>query len=118
MTGRSVPEWIGATPDSDIPKLVKARVWRRCNGKCALTGRKLTSKDDVDFDHIKPLSMGGRHAESNLQIVWRPAHRDKTAEEASPRAKADRNFLKHNGLWPKSKRPIQSRGFEKRSAAR
>lgn len=114
VTGRNVPLWSSENPDAAIPRAVKARVWLRCGGRCALSGRKLTPGDAVDFDHITPLSMGGKHAEENLQLVSRQAHRAKTAEEAAPRAKADRIFAKHNGLWPKSKRPLQGRGFAKR----
>lgn len=118
MTGRSVPLWSSDNPDAAIPKAVKARVWLRCEGKCALSGRKLGPGDAVDFDHITPLSMGGKHAEDNLQLASREVHRAKTAEEAAPRAKADRIFAKHNGLWPKSKRPLQGRGFPKRGEVR
>jgi 5-methylcytosine-specific restriction endonuclease McrA len=112
MTGRTVTEWVGSSPDAAIPKTVKARIWRRQEGKCAISGVKVPTGEG-DFDHIKPLSMGGQHAEANLQLVWRPVHREKTAEEATGRAKADRIFLKANGLWPKSKRPLQSRGFDR-----
>lgn len=114
MTGRSVPLWSSDNPDAAIPKAVKARVWLRCEGKCALTGKKLRPGDPVDFDHIVPLSMGGEHSEANLQLVCRQAHREKTASEAPARAKADRIRAKHLGIYPRSKRPIQSRGFAKR----
>jgi 5-methylcytosine-specific restriction protein A len=107
---RSVESWVATHDDQAIPMRVKARIWLRCGGKCALTGRKLRS-GEADFDHIVPLSMGGAHAEANLQLVCRVAHREKTAAEAGPRAKADRIFAKHNGLWPESKAKIQSRGF-------
>lgn len=109
--GRTVSEWKGKTPDSAIPNAVKARIWRRQDGKCAISGVKVPTGEG-DFDHIKPLSMGGEHSESNLQLVWRPIHREKTAQEAAGRSKADRIFLKNNGLWPKSKRPLRSRGFD------
>ena len=109
---RSVGEWIGKTDDAAIPKAVRLRVYARCEGRCALTGRKMLAGDPFDLDHITPLSMGGKHCEANLQVVYRPAHRAKTAAEAGPRAKADRIALKHRGLWPKSRRPIKGRGFE------
>jgi len=118
VTGRSVSLWSSDNPDAAIPKAVKARVWLRCEGRCALSGRKLGPGDAVDFDHITPLSMGGKHAEDNLQLVSREVHRLKTAEEAAPRAKADRIFAKHNGLWPKSKRHLQGRQFPKRDEVR
>jgi 5-methylcytosine-specific restriction endonuclease McrA len=112
MTGRSVPEWIGATPDTAIPTRVRLRLWERCGGTCALTGRKL-GPGEWDIDHKKPLADGGEHREANLQIVWRPKHREKTAVENSDRAKADRIFAKHHNQWPKSKRPLKGRSFAK-----
>ena len=111
---RSVTEWRGKHDDAPIPKAVKLRVFLRCEGRCAITGRKLRPGDAFDVDHITPLSMGGAHAEGNLQIVSRDAHRAKTADEAKWRAKADRVKAKHLGIWPKSPRPLKSRGFQKR----
>ena len=109
-TRRAVPEWIADHPDQAIPRTVKLRIFDRYDGKCALTGRKL-GVGEFDFDHIKRLRDEGQHRESNLQPVYRPAHRVKTAEENSAGAKADRTKSKHLGIWPKSKRPLQSRGF-------
>lgn len=109
-TRRAVPEWIGKTPDSAIPRLVQMRIFDRYGGKCALTGRKLAA-GEFDFDHIKRLRDGGQHRESNLQPVYRPAHREKSAQEVSEGAVADRIKAKHLGLWPKPVRKIQSRGF-------
>lgn len=110
MTGRSIPEWRGATPDAKIPDHVKARIFQRYDGRCYRTGMKL-KPGEYDFDHIKPLADGGDHAEFNLAPMWRPAHREKTAAENSDRKKADRIFRKNNGLWPKSKRPLRGRPF-------
>lgn len=110
--GRSVPLWQGSTPDAAIPAKVKARILLRYGGKCAITGRKL-SAGEFDFDHIKPLSLGGAHCEQNLQPVYRPVHREKTAAEAGPRAKADRIRIKHLGLGkPKTRGIDQWRAFD------
>lgn len=113
MTGRAVPEWEGTTPDSPIPTRVKLRVWQRCGGRCAITGKKLGPADKYDFDHIIPLAMGGRHAESNLQIVERSAHREKTKQDVADLAKARRIAMKHTGIWPQSKARLKGRGFQK-----
>lgn len=113
MTGRSVELWEGSTPDAAIPARVRLRVFERCGGICALSGRKIMPGDEWDVDHRKPLSMGGLHREDNLQLVWRPAHREKTAQEAGKRAKADRMRMKHLGIYPKSKARLRGRGFEK-----
>jgi 5-methylcytosine-specific restriction enzyme A len=117
MTGRTVPEWVATHPDQAIPTRVKLRIFQRYEGRCALTGVKLLP-GTFDFDHERPLSMNGEHREGNLRPVLRTVHRQKTADEAGPRAKADRIYLKANGLWPKSKRPLQGRGFPKRGEAR
>lgn len=109
---RAVAEWIADHPDQAIPDRIKARIFDRYEGKCALTGRKLLI-GEYDFDHIKRLRDGGEHRESNLHPVWRPKHREKTAEENRAGAKAERVRRKHLGLWPKSKTPLRSRGFEK-----
>lgn len=110
-TRRAVPEWIASHPDQDIPKRVKLRLFDRHGGKCAITGRKLAA-GEFDFDHIKRLRDGGQHRESNLQPVYRPVHREKSAQETSDGAKADRMKAKHLGLWGKPARPLQGRGFQ------
>jgi len=108
--GRQIPEWIADHPDQRIPDRVKDRIFLRYNGRCYITGRKL-SKGEYDFDHVKRLADGGSHRESNLAPIWRPKHREKTGEENSEGAKADRIRRKANGTWPKSKAPLRSRGF-------
>lgn len=100
---RSVPEWIAPNDDAAIPPRVKLRVWERCGGKCALTGRKLSVGDAYDFDHIIALANGGQHREANLQVVSRDAHKAKSREDVARRAKADRIRKRHLGLQEKSR---------------
>jgi 5-methylcytosine-specific restriction endonuclease McrA len=111
-TRRAVPEWVADHPDQDIPKRVKLRIFDRCGGKCGLTGKKLRP-GEFDFDHITRLRDGGEHRESNIHVVWRPKHREKTAQENIEQSHADRVRAKHLGIYPPSKRPLKSRGFEK-----
>lgn len=113
LMGRKVPEWIGKTADTKPPKSVLDRLFLRQGGKCALTGRKIRPGDATHADHIVALKDGGTNSEGNLQLVLVDAHREKTAAENTDRAKERRQRLKHFGQWPKSKRPIQSRGFPK-----
>lgn len=96
--GRSVPEWISDHPDQAIPDRVKVRIWARCKGRCGLTGKKLRAGDGVDYDHITALADGGEHRESNLHVVWRKAHRRKTAAEATERAEIRSLTKNHFGL--------------------
>lgn len=110
MTGRAVPEWRGATPDQAIPRSVKLRVWAKHGGRCALTGVKIKTGHG-QFDHIKPLVLGGEHRESNLQLVAAEPHRLKSAGEVKIKSKADRVRAKHLGIWPEPTRKLQGRGF-------
>lgn len=103
---REVEEWRGKTDDSAIPPRVKLRVWTRCEGKCALTGRKLRPGDLHDIDHILALANGGEHRETNLQLVSREAHKVKTAADVATRAKTDRTRAKHLGIKTPSKRGL------------
>jgi 5-methylcytosine-specific restriction protein A len=110
MTGRTIPEWVGKTPDSKVPAHVRARVFARHEGKCHISGRVIRTGEAWELEHIKPLSMGGAHAEPNLAPALVAKHREKTAKEAGARAKADRTRLKHLGLYqPKSGRKIPAR---------
>ena len=98
MTGRSVEEWIGATPDAKIPPRVKLRVFEAHDGRCWLTGRKIMPGDLWDMDHKIALCNGGEHRETNLAPALREEHRKKTAEDVKMRAKADRVRKKHLGI--------------------
>lgn len=113
LTGRRVEEWQGRTPDTRPPKAVLDRLFLRQGGRCALSGVKIRPGDTTHADHIVPLKDGGANRENNLQLVLAAAHREKTADENAGRAKERRIRLKHAGLWPKSTRPLKSRGFQK-----
>lgn len=108
---RAVPEWIGATADSEPPSHVKLRIWEREGGVCYLTGRKIMPGDAFDYEHVRSVRNGGENRETNIRLALRDKHREKTGAENSAGAKADRTHLKHIGKYPKSKRPLQSRGF-------
>jgi 5-methylcytosine-specific restriction protein A len=111
VTGRSVPEWRGKTPDSKVPPHVRARVFLAHKGVCHISMRAIRPGEPWEMEHITPLSMGGEHRERNLAPALVEPHREKTAAEATVRAKADRVRLKHIGAFPKSKTRIRGRGF-------
>lgn len=106
---RRWPEWKGKTPDTPIPKPVRARIVMVWGAKCFITGKKCDPKD-LDLDHVIALADKGQHREANLRPVYRPAHRKKTGKENSARAKAKRVAEKHLGL-SKSKTPMHGRDF-------
>lgn len=114
MTGRSVPEWIGATPDTAAPTRVRLRVFEAHGGRCHITGRKIGVGESWELEHVKPLHLGGENRESNLAPALKDAHREKSAREVTAKAKADRIRAKHLGIYPPSKHKIRSRGFDRR----
>jgi 5-methylcytosine-specific restriction protein A len=126
MTGRATSEWIGKTPDSKIPDYVKLRIWKREDGRCYLTGKKLRPPADAfDYEHKIALALwtgeGHGNRESNIFLAWRPAHREKTKQDVREKAESDRVLKKHIGLG-KSSRRLSGPGFhpapKQRSATR
>lgn len=115
MTGRSTPEWIGATPDSAIPPHVRLRVFERHGGVCHIARRKIRAGEPWDCDHITALAdwMGEGHGnrESNLAPALRDKHREKTSAENALRAVTRTKKAKHFGI--KSEKPGGFRGWRK-----
>jgi len=57
-----------------IPEEVKFVVWRRDGGRCVKCG----SKENLEFDHIIPLSKGGSNTERNIQLLCEKCNREKS----------------------------------------
>lgn len=106
MTARTVPEWIGKSPDTAIPERVKRRILEQQNHRCARFGTAFSALDKPFFDHIKPLADGGENRETNLQALCRAAHLEKTRAEAGERAIVRRKQGKHLGIKKPSSRPL------------
>jgi len=56
-----------------IPDDVKMFVWQRDGGKCVKCG----SRENLEFDHIIPLSKGGSNTERNIQLLCEKCNREK-----------------------------------------
>lgn len=102
---RSVPLWVGATPDAKIPDRVKLRIWEREGGKCWLSGRKIMPGEPFDFDHKIALCNGGTHSEDNLAPALKDKHRAKTAEDVAEKSAVAEKRKKHLGIRPRSRMP-------------
>jgi 5-methylcytosine-specific restriction endonuclease McrA len=101
---------------------------------CPLCGERLGKLEDVDFDHVHPLALGGSDNDNgNFQALHRSCHRVKTSGTKATSAGSDiheiaktKRLDKKNAEFmrlissrecgskraPKGK--IKSRGFEKR----
>lgn len=55
------------TSRSPIPVEVRTEVWRRDQGGCVTCG----SKENLQFDHIIPVALGGATSAQNLQLLCR-----------------------------------------------
>ncbi|NMG60913.1 group II intron reverse transcriptase/maturase, partial [Geitlerinema sp. P-1104] len=66
----------------DIPTRV-ANLIKRQKGRCNHCGQYFTSDDLVEIDHIQPKSKGGKDEYSNLQLLHRHCHDDKTRKDGS-----------------------------------
>lgn len=106
MTGRSVPEWIGATPDTPVPPRVRLRVFEAHGGVCHLSGRKIRPGEPWDCDHVKALTNDGENRESNLAPALRDKHRAKTAEDVAEKAKVYRKRARHLGVKSRKGRSL------------
>ena len=109
---REVPPWSGKTDDSAIPRLVKARIVMRQNGFCAMHPGEKLRPGHFDFDHELPLCLGGAHSENNIRAICKEAHRAKTAQDVSRKAKADRQRAKHLGIAKPKRGFRQWRGMD------
>ncbi len=58
-----------------IPERVTHAVWRRDEGRCVECG----TKENLEFDHIIPLSRGGANTERNLQLLCATCNARKAA---------------------------------------
>lgn len=98
-----------------ISKATRVRIFLAAEGKCHLCGLRIDAlKQAWEVEHVKPLSMGGTDTDANLKPAHIHCHKEKSAEEAAPRAKADRAGAKHLRLAKPSQ--IRSAGFAPRAA--
>lgn len=82
-----------------IGNTMRVHVFLAAGGVCHICGDKIDApKQRWDVEHVKPLSMQGADDEANMRPAHVECHAVKTAAEAAPRAKADRNAAKRLGL--------------------
>lgn len=95
---REVEEWIGSHDDQAIPPRVKVRVFEKAGGKCATCTLAIVGKLRPAYDHIQALINGGKHTESNLQLLCVPCHKVKTRADVAEKAVLARKRAKHLGV--------------------
>ena len=58
-----------------IPEHARIEVWRRDGGKCT----RCDSRENLEYDHIIPLSRGGSNTARNIELLCEKCNRSKGA---------------------------------------
>ena len=95
---RELPKWEATHDNQAIPARVKVRVFDRAGGKCAECTLPIVGKLRPAYDHIQALINGGKHAESNLQLLCVPCHAVKTKADVAEKSITARKRTKHLGI--------------------
>lgn len=98
MTGRSVDEWIGRTPDSRPPPRVLLRIFEANHGIDYLSGRKIHPGEPWQADHVIAIINGGENRESNMRPVLIDSHKVKTKADVAEKAKVAAIAKRHVGI--------------------
>ncbi|MBD2188565.1 HNH endonuclease [Pseudanabaena sp. FACHB-723] len=62
-------------PRPAIPEAVRIEVWRRDSGQCV----KCSSRENLEYDHIIPVSKGGSNTTRNIELLCEACNRSKGA---------------------------------------
>ena len=114
---RTVPEWIGKTPDATVPPRVRMRNLAAHGNKCGISGLIIRAGDAWQTDHKIAMIAGGANRENNLHPVLTKHHKLKTAREITEKAQVARSSKAVMGVKAK-KPPIHSPGFPEKTPAR
>ena len=99
---RPQPSARGAIPDD-----VKQFVFMRDGGRCCSCG----SGEELQFDHIIPVALGGGTGQDNLQVLCGPCNRSKGAGLVSPPPKP-KSYMPPAGWYPDPNEASQQRYWD------
>ena len=101
------------TQRKSFTKKERARLFSLYEGRCYLcTGSIDGTKEAYEIEHVIPWALTQDDSDENLRLAHVKCHKAKThGPERLMLNKVERMRLKHQGHHPKSKRPLQSRGF-------
>lgn len=84
----------------------RRRLFEYHGGICHISNRKIDPvRDDWEIEHVIPRWAGGKDTDDNMRPALQEFHKEKTAKEATERAKGNRIQNKHGGFHrPKTKK--------------
>lgn len=115
--GRSVPEWVGKSPDEPFPPRVRLRILKAHGNRCASCTRDIRPGDTWTCDHIIAVINGGPNRESNGQPLCEWCNPKKNAADMAVKSKTASSQKKQYGLAKPKGRPLggsKASGWRKR----
>lgn len=91
-------EWIASHDDQAIPPRVKIRVFDRAGKRCEECTLLIVGKLRPEYDHKIALINGGKHCESNLQLLCSECHKAKTRSDVAEKSVMAKKRLKAAGI--------------------
>jgi hypothetical protein len=94
-----------------IPAEVKREVWRRAGGRCEWrfeSGERCGCRRRLEYDHIKPIAMGGASTFDNVRLACRP-HNLLSARQVFGDAVMDR-YTRRPSTQPEQSLPLRATG--------
>ena len=109
-TGVATPASKSRRSGRAIPAAVRRQVWQRVGGRCSYvdreTGRRCSSRQLIEIDHILPYAMGGGADLQNLRLLCGAHHRQRHAPPGSRQQGQDRRECRET---EKAVRPTTNR---------
>lgn len=93
----------------------RVRLFDLHGGRCHICSGKVQVGEAWDLEHIVPWELTRDDSDENVKPAHKHCHKAKTADDVAAIRKADRVRAKFIGAWPKSRTPLKSRGFQKRT---
>jgi len=95
----------------------RVRIFDLHKGACHICGHKIQVGEAWDMEHVIAWELTRDDSDDNVRPAHKSCHKIKTADDVKAIRKADRVRAKFIGAWPKSRTPLKSRGFPKRTGS-
>lgn len=116
ISARSLPEWIGSSPDSAVPPRVRLRIFDRFDGRCCCGCNRLIRPGEAwDCEDTVAIINGGDRRETNLKPWLSAHHPEKTKQDVAEKSRVYRKRAAHVGIKKPSRFPCsRDSGWKKR----
>lgn len=96
----------------------RERLFNLHGRRCYICEVEIQPGEAFELEHVVAWELTRDESDDNVRPAHIACHKPKSARDICAIRKADRVRQKYLGLWPKSPRPLRSRGFQKRDTVR